>query len=223
MGVHRAARPRPAEPSRALPPRPAGAGATGGGDLGPRELRGVFGRFATGVTVVTAGRDEPRGMTANSFTSVSLTPPQILVCVLRDASMHRVILEHHAFGVSVLSERQERLARHFADSRRPRGAQEFATVDVTQGPCTGVPVLGGSLAWFECGLAAVYDGGDHSIFLGDVLHLGHGPDEDALLFYAGAFRRLEGHADRRGHLPPTASGSPEQRTHGEDHTGSPLL
>ncbi|MER5757136.1 flavin reductase family protein [Streptomyces sp. NPDC002088] len=195
-----AARPSPADPPRALAPRPTRVGAPEGRDLDPGELRGIFGRFATGITVITAGRDEPRGMTANSFTSVSLSPPQVLVCVMRDASMHEVIREHHAFVVSVLSDRQERLARHFADSRRPRGAQEFETVDAIPGPQTGAPILGGSLAWFECDLAAVYDGGDHSIFLGEVLNLGHGPGEDALLFYDGAFRRLESHADWREHV-----------------------
>ncbi|MFF4214488.1 flavin reductase family protein [Streptomyces sp. NPDC001796] len=175
------------------------AGTALGSDLSPRELRRVFGRFATGITVITVGRDEPRGMTANSFTSVSLTPPMILVCVMRDASMHAAILEHGSFAVSVLSDRQERVARHFADGSRPRGAAEFATVDSVPAPRTGAPVLPGSLAWFECGLAAVHDGGDHSIFLGQVLELGDGTDDDALLFFAGSYRRLEAPADWRDH------------------------
>ncbi|MEU2249392.1 flavin reductase family protein [Streptomyces sp. NPDC019224] len=199
MATRRAAR-QPAVGTLRTQPEPRGAGHGPEHDIDPRELRGIFGRFATGITVVTAGRGEPRGMTANSFTSVSLSPPQVLVCVMRDASMHEVILEHHAFVVSVLSDRQERLARHFADSRRPRGAQEFASVDATPGPATGVPVLDGALAWFECELSAVYDGGDHSIFLGEVLNVGHGADEDALLFYAGAFRRLATHTDWREHV-----------------------
>jgi flavin reductase (DIM6/NTAB) family NADH-FMN oxidoreductase RutF len=166
----------------------------------PRELRRVFGRFATGITIVTAGRDEPRGMTANSFTSVSLEPPMILVCVLRDASMHETILQHRAFGVSVLSNRQERVARHFANRDRPRGRAEFDAVDSMAGPRTGTPVLPDALAWFECTLAAVHSGGDHSIFLGEIVGLGHGPHDDALLFYDGASRRLEAPADWRDHI-----------------------
>ena len=166
-----------------------------------RELRRVFGRFATGITIVTVGRDEPRGMTANSFTSVSLDPPMILVCVLRDASMHEMILEHQAFAVSVLSHRQERVARHFASRDRPRGRAEFENVHSVAGPRTGTPVLPDALAWFECSLAAVYDGGDHSIFLGEILDVGHGPEEDALLFYSGAYRRLDAPTDWRDHIP----------------------
>lgn len=166
----------------------------------PRELRRIFGRFATGITVVTAGGDEPRGMTANSFTSVSLDPPMVLVCVLRDASMHETILEQAGFAISVLSNRQERVARYFADRNRPRGQGEFDTVAHIRGPQTGAPVLPDALAWFECSLAAVYEGGDHSIFLGEIVHAGRGPDEDALLFYAGAYRRLEATSDWRDHI-----------------------
>jgi flavin reductase (DIM6/NTAB) family NADH-FMN oxidoreductase RutF len=155
------------------------------------ELRSVFGRFATGITVVTAGADEPRGMTANSFTSVSLDPPLILVCVLRQAAMHAAITDCGAFAVSMLSAHQEKVARYFADSSRPRGDREFDVVDSSPGRYTGAPVLSGALAWMECRLAAVYDGGDHSIFLGEILDLGRGAGDDALLFYSGGFRRLE--------------------------------
>lgn len=155
------------------------------------ELRGVLGLFATGITVLTAGRDTPRGMTANSFTSVSLEPPLVLVCVLRKSAIHEAVLEEKAFAVSVLSARQEHLARHFADRGRPRGAQEFEAVGSFPGRHTGTPVLSDSLAWLECGLAAVYDGGDHSIFLGSVLELGRGAAGDALLYFGGDFHRLE--------------------------------
>ncbi|HEU5331967.1 MAG TPA: flavin reductase family protein [Actinocrinis sp.] len=155
------------------------------------ELRAVFGRFATGVTILTAGRTHPHGMTANSFTSVSLTPPLVLVCVRREAAMHDVILDHGAYAVSVLSARQGHVARHFANRARPRGALEFATAESTPGRRTGAPIMAGALAWFECRLAAVYDGGDHSIFLGEVLDLGRVPDaDDALLFYGGGFHGL---------------------------------
>jgi flavin reductase (DIM6/NTAB) family NADH-FMN oxidoreductase RutF len=160
------------------------------------DLRAICGRFATGITVVTAGQDVPRGMTANSFTSVSLDPPLVLVCVLRTAVMHEAILGCESFAVSVLSAHQEKAARYFADRSRPRGDQEFAVVDSTPGPCTGAPILSGALAWLECRLAAVYDGGDHSIFLAEVLDLGRGVSDDALLFYGGGFHRLEPGMDR---------------------------
>jgi flavin reductase (DIM6/NTAB) family NADH-FMN oxidoreductase RutF len=155
------------------------------------ELRGVLGRFATGVTVVTAGRPVPSGMTANSFTSVSLNPPLVLVCVVRDAAVHRAITDGESFAVSVLAEDQEQVARYFANKARPRGEREFDEVEWVPGRHTGVPVISGSLAWLECRLAAVYDGGDHSIFLGSVLDAGRGSGEDALLFYGGRFKQLD--------------------------------
>ncbi|NML50986.1 flavin reductase family protein [Streptomyces sp. R302] len=155
-----------------------------------RELRGVLGRFATGVTVLTAGRDTPRGMTANAFTSVSLDPPLILVCVVRTAAIHDVILEEGAFAVSVLAGHQEGLATYFADHSRPRGRREFETVDTVPGKHTGTPVLSGAQAWLECRLAAVHEGGDHSIFVGSVLDVGREEADDPLLYFGGGFHRL---------------------------------
>jgi flavin reductase len=154
-------------------------------------LRSVLGRFATGVTVVAAGGDEPRGMTANSFTSVSIEPPLILVCVNRNASIHRAVLESGSFAVSVLSARQEHVARYFADHSRPRGGAEFGAVEWSPAPRTGAPVLDGALAWLDCALAACYDGGDHVIFLGSVLASGFGSAHDVLLFFGGSFHRPE--------------------------------
>jgi len=165
--------------------------ATGDAAVDSGELRRCFGGFATGVTVVTAGRTMPRGMTANSFTSVSLDPPLILVCVHRQAAMHAAILAEEAFAVSMLASHQEPVARYFADKARPRGEREFDVVDQTPGRFTGAPLVRGAVAWLECKLAAVHDGGDHSIFIGEVLDFGRGAVRDALLFYSGAFRRLE--------------------------------
>jgi flavin reductase (DIM6/NTAB) family NADH-FMN oxidoreductase RutF len=154
------------------------------------ELRAVLGRFGTGVTVVTAGRTEPRGMTANSFTSVALDPALILVCVVRTAAVHETILAERAFAVSVLASGQEKAARHFANSRRPRGAAEFESVETVPGRHTGAPLLVGAQAWLECSLAAEYDGGDHSILLGSVLDIGRDTVDDPLLYFAGGFHRL---------------------------------
>lgn len=157
-----------------------------------KALRSTFGSFATGVTVVTVGGATPHAMTANSFTSVSLDPPLVLVCVGHKAVMHQA-LDAGLFGVSVLSGRQEPIARHFADVSRPLGAAQFEDVDCDTGPVTGVPLIGGALARFECETWNTYDGGDHSIFLGRVLSMDRpGVDHDeALLFYQGRFRRLE--------------------------------
>lgn len=153
------------------------------------ELRSILGKFATGVTVVTSGRETPCGMTANSFTSVSLDPPLILVCVTRSAAIYKTILDTGSFAISILSADQAHLGRYFADHSRPRGETEFRAVDWSPGPATGAPVLLGSLAWLECELANSYDGGDHEIFLGSVLASGHGPEYDALLYFRGGFHQ----------------------------------
>jgi len=153
------------------------------------QLRSVLGRFATGVTVVTTGSETPCGMTANSFTSVSVDPPLVLVCVTRGSALYRALLREGSFAVSVLGAHQEDLARYFADHARPRGAAEFAAVDWSPGPSTGAPVLHGALAWFDCTVVASYEGGDHEIFLGSVLASEAGPERDALLFHCGGFRR----------------------------------
>lgn len=153
-------------------------------------LRAVLGRFSTGVTVVTADAGVPCGMTANAFTSVSLDPPSILVCVNRNAAIYHAVRKAGCFAVSVLSAGQEDLARYFADRSRPRGAAEFEAIGWSPAPLTGTPVLNGSLAWLDCALTTSHDGGDHEIFLGAVLAVGSGTAQDALVFFDGSFHRL---------------------------------
>jgi enediyne polyketide synthase len=152
-------------------------------------LRSVLGRFATGVTIVAAGTETPCGMTANAFTSVSVEPPLILVCVTRSSELYSAVRREGRFAVSVLAAQQEHLARYFADHDRPRGAAEFAGVRWGPGPGTGAPVIDGALAWLDCAVAASYRGGDHEIFLGSVLAAGTGPDGAALIFFRGGFCR----------------------------------
>jgi flavin reductase (DIM6/NTAB) family NADH-FMN oxidoreductase RutF len=153
-------------------------------------LRQTFGSFATGVTVVTVGGEQPHGMTANSFTAVSLEPPLVLVCVDRNANMHTALQETGSFGVSVLSADQERVARHFA-RRRPVGAAEFAETECQSGAWCGAPLIADAAAHFECELWKTYDGGDHTIFVGRLLSMGGSTDEDVLVFLRGQFGRLE--------------------------------
>lgn len=162
---------------------------TSRGVTDPALLRGAFGAFATGVTVVTVGGGRPHGMTANSFTSVSLDPPLVLVCVDRRAVMHGNLTVAGWFGISVLAAHQEGVARHFANRSRRLGRSEFDPVDWLPGPLTGVPLIDDAVARFECELWRSYDGGDHTIFLGNVLSLERRTDEDVLLFVDGRFRR----------------------------------
>ena len=153
-------------------------------------LREAMGQFPTGITVLTAAGDDWHGMTANAFTSVSLDPPLVLCCVSRTARMHAAIASAGSFAVSMLGADQEGLARYFADKRRPGGAEQFDAVPWVPGPHTGAPLLSGSLAWLECKLTEAHDGGDHSIFLGQVLSASRIPDRGALVFYRGAFRQV---------------------------------
>jgi flavin reductase (DIM6/NTAB) family NADH-FMN oxidoreductase RutF len=153
-------------------------------------LRRAFGAFATGVTVVTVGGASPRGMTANSFTSVSLDPALVLLCVGRDAGMYRGLTEADTFAVSVLAADQEDVARYFASRSRPAGARQFDAVGWLPGHESAAPLIAGAAAHFECARWRTYDGGDHAVFLGRVLALDQAPEREPLVFHGGRFRQL---------------------------------
>jgi flavin reductase (DIM6/NTAB) family NADH-FMN oxidoreductase RutF len=162
-------------------------------DPSSREYRDAVGRFTTGITVVTARSDGfAHGMTANSFTSVSLDPLLTLVCVERDAVMRKAIDEAGAFAVSVLAGDQEDLARYFSDPTRPMGLAQFLPIAWWPGPLTGAPLLDGALAFLELEVEQVYDGGDHLVYLGGVRWVEQGRDAGPLLYFGGAYRRLDG-------------------------------
>ena len=157
------------------------------------EFRATLGLFATGVTVVGArAGDLVHGMTANAFTSVSLDPLLVLVCVQRSAVMHKVVDAAGAFAVSVLSAGQQRLARWFSDSSRPEGIAQFDGIDWRPGAFTGAPVLGGTLARLECRVERAYEGGDHDIFLARVIALDRAGDtgDGPLVWFGGSYRQL---------------------------------
>ncbi|NBH09951.1 flavin reductase family protein [Amycolatopsis sp. SID8362] len=157
-------------------------------------LRQVMAQFATGVTVLTAGGEDAHGMTANAFSSVSLEPPMVLCCVSKAARMHAAIVTAGSFGVNILGADQQELSKYFADWRRPDGIAQFEAVGYTVGGKTGSPLLKGALAWLECELAQVVEGGDHSIFLGRVVETSRGEGEHALVFYGGGYHQIDGRA-----------------------------
>jgi flavin reductase (DIM6/NTAB) family NADH-FMN oxidoreductase RutF len=116
----------------------------------------------------------------------------VLVCVVRDALMHKVLDEVGRFAVSVLAADQEDLARYFSDSGRPMGMPQFLPVAWHSAPVTGAPLLDGALAYLECDVEAAYGGGDHTVFLGRVRWVERAkPDGDPLLYFGGRYRRLE--------------------------------
>ncbi len=152
-----------------------------------RTLRDAMGCFATGITIVTAldPGGTPVGLTANSFTSVSLDPPLLLVCIANTAGTAPVLREAMHFGVNVLQTSQQQTSNRFAG----KGEDRFAATPWAPGE-TGVPLLDGSLVAFECKRHAVHDGGDHFILVGEVVRAGFEPRRDPLLYFRGKYRRL---------------------------------
>ena len=152
-----------------------------------RTLRDALGCFATGVTIVTAmdGAGTPVGLTANSYTSLSLDPPLLLVCIANNAGTAATLRHGHRFAVNVLQIGQQPASNRFAE----RGEDRFAATDWKVGEF-GTPVINGSLASFECERAALHDGGDHFILVGRVLRAMFEPGRDPLLYFRGKYRRL---------------------------------
>lgn len=130
-----------------------------------RALRNAFGTFMTGVTVVTAqdSKGVPLGFTANSFTSVSMDPPMILVCLANSSRNYDALINSDGFAVNVLAENQIELSNTFARPVEDR----FADVGWQKGP-NGAPVLDGVSAWFDCSMHKTVDAGDHVILIGQV-------------------------------------------------------
>ena len=152
----------------------------------------VLGRFPTGVTVVAAAVDGTvRGMTANAFTSVSLDPPMVLVCIDRDTGMHDFITDAGAFTVSLLARGQGDTATWFASPHRPEGSAQFNDVAWYPSPVSEAPVVEGAMGYVDCRLAHAYEGGDHTIFVGDVVALEATGPPDPLVWYQGAYRELQ--------------------------------
>jgi len=153
----------------------------------PDAFRKALGRFATGVTVVTtrdaAGR--PLGLTVSAFCSLSLRPPLVLVCIDHRSDANAGMRESGLFAVSVLAEGQEDVSRRFATPGRAKlEGFPFAAGRL------GLPLVPGALAHVECRVRSFHDEGDHAVWVGEVRSLRTHPGRP-LLYYAGAYRRLE--------------------------------
>ena len=153
----------------------------------PRTLRDALGCFATGVTVVTCldADGRPFGITANSFTSVSLEPPLLLVCLHKLAASAAALTEASHFAVNVLQTGQQPASMRFST----RDEDRFGTTPWSCGEA-GAPILKDSLGVFECERFAVYDGGDHHILVGQVVKASFDAGLDPLLYFRGRYRRL---------------------------------
>ena len=151
----------------------------------PAELRRVGGHFATGVTVVTADHGGVTcGLTVNAFITVSLEPPLVLVSIGTASRSLGCLEASSRFGVSVLGEEQEEIARIFAG----KDDDKLARVAGRRGP-TGAPLIDGAIAWLECRIEQRIEAGDHVLFLAAVEGLGARAGRP-LLFYRGRYARL---------------------------------
>jgi flavin reductase (DIM6/NTAB) family NADH-FMN oxidoreductase RutF len=148
-------------------------------------------KFPTGVTILTVLDREgsPHGMTASSFTSVSLDPPLILVCVDHRAKILEHLRRTEHVGINVLSEHQRELSDRFAR----RSQDRFDGVDWCAGE-TGVPLIPGVLASFECGLIRLVDAGDHAIVIAEVLRMEYRPGRP-LVYFGSAYHKLDGSSE----------------------------
>jgi flavin reductase (DIM6/NTAB) family NADH-FMN oxidoreductase RutF len=150
------------------------------------------GQFSGGIVVVTTSAGH--AMTVSAFTSVSLEPPLVLFCAEKIARFHDAVLAAGSWAVSILASDAEKTARWLATQGRPLDGQ-LDGVAHHPGQVTGAPLLDGALASLECRTAAVHDGGDHSIIVGQVVAVTGAegpPSRGPLMHYAGTYRRLQG-------------------------------
>ena len=170
----------------------------------PATFKAVLGQWPSGVTVVTT-KDENglAGMTASSFSSVSLAPPLVSICIARPLQMHARIEKAGIFAVNILSKDKVEDGQRFA-GMLPGVTDRFAGIDVSTA-VTGSPLLPGMLGWVDCKLWAQYDGGDHSIFIGEVLAAGIDKTASPLLYHSRAWGQFADVLVKEATLTPAGS------------------
>lgn len=151
------------------------------------EFRAALGRFASGVTVITTRGTDGflHGITVSAFSSVSMNPPLILVCIDKGASSHQSFEESEHFVVNILGAEQQ----HYSDLFASHSADKFETVDYTETE-SGIPVLKDALVNLECRKTNAHDDGDHTIFIGEILK-SNVRDGEPLVYFHGNYRKLE--------------------------------
>ena len=147
------------------------------------EFRKCMSEFATGVTVVTTLDDEDKvhGMSANSFTSVCLDPPLVLVCVAHNTNTFRFVEHRQRFGVNVLSGKQEDIGRYFA--RKPEDRHGDVEYEYYSSPECGIPALKDALVFFGCQVVSSHVYGDHTVYIAEVKEMEQGEPRTPLLFF----------------------------------------
>ncbi len=160
-------------------------------DLHPDDFKAALGSWAAGVTVVTTRQDNlVYGITASSFTSLSLDPPLVLVCIANSNKLAIMVQETQKFAVSILADDQQNVSAYFAISGREpvEDFEDFGTIEMH----TGSPIISGALAHLDCELDLAIAGGDHTIAIGRVLGAASDASKSPLLYYRRAYRELTG-------------------------------
>lgn len=158
-------------------------------DLHPDDFKAALSSWAAGVTVVTTRQHNlVYGITASSFTSLSLEPPLVLVCIANSNKLATMVQETKRFAVSILATHQENVSAYFAKSGRDpvERFEDFGTIELR----TGSPIIEGALAHLDCELEMAVMGGDHTIAVGRVLGAASDPEKQPLLYYRRAYRTV---------------------------------
>jgi len=153
------------------------------------DVRRAMRQWATGVTIVSAQYQGRRhGMTVNSFTSLSLHPPLVLVSLEQTAQTHQLVQQAGHFGVTILGQSQREISERFA-GRLTESGDRFSGLE-TFTLVSGAPLLTQGLAWFDCRVVATYPAGTHTIFVGEVIAVRDEAKEPPLLYYNRDYRQI---------------------------------
>jgi flavin reductase (DIM6/NTAB) family NADH-FMN oxidoreductase RutF len=159
----------------------------------PEDFKAALGRFCSGVTVITLGGEEDHGMTASAFCSLSLDPPLVLVCVKKGNHTHQLLQTASGFGVNLLGADQKDLSNRFAGWGFPEDQDKWEDLDITRAEVSGAPLIQGAMGWLDCSVYGTRDGGDHTIFIGQVENAAAFGERESLaplLYFAGAYRAV---------------------------------
>ena len=159
--------------------------------VNPQSLRDALRFWTTGVSIVAAAHQGQRhGMTVNSFASISLEPPLVLVSLEKSTRTHDLVTAAGAYAVSILGQGHQALSDRFA-GRETEESDRFLGIETVEGP-SGSPVLADALAAFDCRLDSTYDAGTHSLLIGRVVALAQRDGQEPLLYFNRDYRRLAG-------------------------------
>jgi len=157
--------------------------------LSDNDFKETIKKFATGVCVVTTrSNGEINGMTATAISSLSMDPPLLIVCIDKKNRSHELIIDSSSFAVNVLSEEQKESSNVFATPGKDKS--EYLQGLETFSKTTGSPIIKDSIAYIDCKLWAVHDGGDHSIFIGEVVDSATLSDNQPLLYFDGDYNAI---------------------------------